>query len=79
MTMIQYDLSDTRIAQARRGIVVPSEAELTVVTVALLVVMGYSMSDLSRQEIALSSDKLSDVAQFVEEQLSPLVRDFGGR
>lgn len=73
--MIQYDLTDTPLAQRTERVEVPSEAELTAITVALALVSGCGLSDLAHRELVLSDENIGSVAGVLVGRLSSLVSD----
>ncbi len=73
--MIQYDLTQTPLFNATTGVKAPNDAELFVVTAALLLVNEASYSELGRSEIALSSDNVESVAACIEKRLPEFARD----
>jgi hypothetical protein len=73
--MIQYDLTDTPLAQRAERVEVPSEAELTAITVALALATGCGLRDLAHRELVLSDENISSVARILSGELAGLLCD----
>lgn len=73
--MIQYDLTQTPLFNATTVVKAPNDAELFVVTAALLLVNEASYSELGRSEITLTSDNVESVADCIEKRLPEFARD----
>jgi len=73
--VIQYDLTQTPLFHATSCVKAPSDAELFVVTAALLLVNEAPYSQLSRSEIALTNDNVEAVAACIEKRLPEFARD----
>ncbi len=73
--MIQYDLTHTPLFNATSCVKAPDDAELFVVTAALLLVNEASYSELARSEITLTSDNVEAVADCIEKRLPEFARD----
>lgn len=75
--MLQYDLTHTQLFDASTRAALPSEAEMFVMTIALLLVRDLAFNDLGPCELELRSEDLTAVAECIEYRVSPLGRDFG--
>lgn len=78
ISVVQYDLTDTAFATAPQGAAIPSEAELSALTMAMLVATHSAFSELADHELVLSDDMLVAVGGLLDGPLSALARDFGG-
>jgi len=75
--MLQYDLTATRLLNCTARHQLPTEAELFVITVALLLVREVAYGDFSRNEISFLAQDLSAVVECIEYRLLPLAPDMG--
>ena len=75
--MLYYDLTETTIFEAQSSKDFPTEAELFVLTVALLLSRGVSYGDLEKYDIQFRSEETGIIAGCIQLRLTPLVRDFG--
>ena len=73
--MVQYDLTQTPLFNATSRVKAPNDAELFVVTAALLLVNQASYSEIGRSEIMLTSANVEAVAACIEKRLPEFVRD----
>lgn len=74
--MMQYNLSATSLADSGSAFACPSEGELTALTVALLLESQQSFDDLGGRELVLTDANVDSVIKVLEQQLSPLIREF---
>ena len=75
--MMQYDLSNTRLAKSSDRRLVPSEGELNAVSLAMMLAADCSWSDLGEHTLVLTRGNQETVARLIEERLCPLARDIG--
>lgn len=75
--MLQYDLTHTKLFDAPTRALLPSEAEMFAITVALLLIHDMAYTDLARGEVELRSEDLTAVAECIQYRLIPLGHDFG--
>ena len=75
--MIQYDLTSTPLAKSCERIPVPSEGELTAVSLALMLAADCSWSELENRSLVLTERNQESVAELIEGRLTPLTRDIG--
>lgn len=75
--VVQYDLTNTALAAAPQRAALPSEAELTALTVAMLIATHSAFSELAGRELVLSDDMLEAVGGLFDGPLAALARDFG--
>jgi len=75
--MLQYDFTATAIFEATCREELPTEAELFVLTVALLLTRDAAYRDLEQREIRLHPEDVAALAECIEYRLSPLACDFG--
>ena len=75
--MIQFDLTSTQLAKSREAIPIPSEGELTAVSLALMLAADCSWSELENGSLALTEQNQEAVAELIEKRLTPLTRDIG--
>lgn len=75
--MLEYDFTNTRLFESKLRNDLPSDAEMFVVTTALLLVHDAAYADLASQELRLSEEDLHAVVECIEYRLPPLARDFG--
>ena len=73
--MIQYDLTHTRLFEAPTRATLPSDAELFVVTAALLLVNDASYSEISRDDLALTKANVDAVTTCIEKRLPEFARE----
>jgi len=73
--MLQYDLTHTPLFKAKSRIKAPNDAELFVVTAALLLVNQASYSELTRAKLTLTEANVEAVAACIEKRLPELARD----
>lgn len=73
--MLQYDLTQTRFFDAPTRASLPSDAELFVVTTALLLLRKAAFSELGRSELCLAHANIGAVVACIEERLPELARD----
>lgn len=75
--MLEYDLTETKLAQRLWPPRVPSEGEELAILVALMLVEGCTFSELGSRPITLTADNLEGVARLIEERLTPFAPDTG--
>lgn len=75
--MLHYDLTATRLFDCVSRDQLPTEAELFVVTVALLLVRDLAYSEFARCEVVFLTEDLGAVADCLEYRLAPLAPDIG--
>ena len=75
--MLQYDLTETRLFDCVSREALPTEANMFVLTVALLLVREAAYTDLARTELCVCDEDVPALAECIEYRLSPLARDFG--
>ena len=75
--MFQYDLTGTRLFHATTRADLPSDAEMFVITAALLLYHDASYGSLSRCKIVFDESDLAGVAECVEYRLPAFVPDIG--
>jgi len=75
--MLQYDLTQTALFESLSREELPTEAEMFVLTVALLLTHEASYFELAQTELRLADDDVTALAECIEYRLSPLARDFG--
>jgi len=75
--MLQYDLTQTALFESVSREELPTEAEIFVLTVALLLVRDAAYSDLEEREMGVSGEDVAALAECIEYRLSALARDFG--
>ena len=75
--MLQYDLTQTALFESVSREELPTEAEMFVLTVALLLVRDAAYSELEESEMRVSDEGVAALAECIEYRLSPLARDFG--
>jgi len=73
--MLQYDLTRTRLSEAPTRATLPSDAELFVVTAALLLVNDASYSEFNQNELTLTKANVDAVAACIEKRLPEFARD----
>jgi len=75
--MLQYDLTQTALFESVSREELPTEAEIFVLTVALLLVRDAAYSELEESEMRVSDEDVPAFAECIEYRLSVLARDFG--
>ena len=75
--MLEYDLTETALFDCASREELPTEAEMFVLTVALLLIREAAYADLARAELRVSDDDVGSLVECIEYRLSPLTRDFG--
>jgi len=75
--MLQYDLTQTALFESVSREELPSEAEMFVLTVSLLLVRDSAYSNLEEHEMGISDEDVAALAECIEYRLSSLARDFG--
>lgn len=75
--VLQWDLSDSVLARTDQPIRAPTEEELYVVLVALLLNENIAYSDLATRGLALTEYNRDAIAQTIEWRLGGLARDIG--
>ncbi len=73
--MLQYDLTETKLFSSTSGLKAPTEAEMFVITAALLLVHEAAYSDLEGGEVALTHENADAVADCIEQRLPEFARD----
>lgn len=73
--MLQYDLTNTHLFESPTRAKLPSEAELFVVTAALLLVNEASYSQFEQKALALTAANVDAVAACIEKRLPEFARD----
>jgi len=73
--MLQYDLTHTRLFESPSRDKLPSDAELFVVTAALLLVNEASYSQFEQKALALTAANADAVAACIEKRLPEFARD----
>ncbi len=76
--MLQYDLTDTRFFDAESRGTLPNDAEMFVITAALLLFHDANYASLAEREIVFAETDIASVAECVEYRLPMFVRDVGG-
>lgn len=75
--MLQYDLTSTRLFHAATRSGLPGDAEMFVVTAALLLYHDASYDSLSRRALVFDEVDLAGVAECIEYRLPAFVPDIG--
>jgi len=75
--MLEYDLTQTGLFESVSRGELPTEAEMFVLTVALLLAREASYSEFAHSQLHLAEDDVAVLAECIEYRLSPLARDFG--
>ena len=75
--MLQYDLTQTALINSESLVAVPTEGELLVLMVSLMLLKDFAYADLRERALILTHDNLGHVAKVMEERLGPLLRDIG--
>jgi len=73
--MLQYDLTHTQLFESPTRAKLPSDAELFVVTAALLLVNEASYSQFEQKALALTTANVDAVAACIEKRLPEFARD----
>ncbi len=73
--MLQYDLTHTRLFESPTRTNLPSDAELFVVTAALLLINEASYSRFEQEVLALTAANVDAVAACIEQRLPEFARD----
>lgn len=74
---LQWDLSDTPLAQDETPEKVPTEGELLALMVALLMLEDISYGALKYRELVLDEENLGCLVEVFEYRLPELAREFG--
>lgn len=77
--MLQYDLTHTQLFESPTRAKLPSDAELFVVTAALLLVNEAAYSQFERNAFALTATNVNAVATCIERRLPEFARDLESR
>ncbi len=75
--MLHYDLTGTRLFHAATRSGLPGDAEMFVVTAALLLYHDASYDSLSRRALVFDEADLAGVAECIEYRLPTFVPDIG--
>ena len=75
--MLQWDLSDTPLAQQDTGGKVPTEGELLALMVGLLMLEDVTYDTLRHRELALHEENRARLLEVFEYRLPELAREFG--
>ncbi len=75
--MLQWDLSDTPLAQKDTPGKVPTEGELLALMVGLLMLEDIAYDALRHRELVLDDENLGRIAEIFEYRLPELAREFG--
>ena len=75
--MLEYDLTETALIDCTSREELPTEAEMFILTVALLLIREAAYADLAQAELRVSDDDVAALAECIEYRLSPLTHDFG--
>ena len=75
--MLQWDLSNTPLAQKDTSGKVPTEGELFALTVGLLMLEAVTYDALRQREIVFHEENLGRLAEVFEYRLPELAREFG--
>ena len=75
--MLQYDLTDTRFFDAESRGSLPSDAEMFVITAALLLFHDVAYTSLAECEIVFVEADVSGVAECIEYRLPAFIQDVG--
>lgn len=73
--MLQYDLTETKLFDTQAHTKAPSDAEMFVLTAALLLVYEAAYSDLRGGEVALTPANVDAVAECIEQRLPEFACD----
>lgn len=75
--MLQYDLTETPLFGCESRAQLPTEAEMFVLTVALLLIRDAAYTDFAGIELRVAEEDISALAECIEYRVSPFTRDFG--
>ena len=75
--MLQYHFTSTRLFESESRNDLPSDAEMFVITAALLLVHDAAYADLACHDLQLSDEAVNALVECIEYRLHPLARDFG--
>lgn len=75
--MLQWDLSNTPLAQSDIEAAAPNDGELLALMVGLMMVSQASYSDLRNRCLMLTEENRNRVAAVIEARLPELTRDIG--
>lgn len=75
--MLQYDLTDTLLLDDPTRDVLPTEAELMTLSVALLLHYDCGLSDVHERALDFRAADAESIARIIEGRLAPLAREFG--
>ncbi|RJO66277.1 MAG: hypothetical protein C4523_13075 [Myxococcales bacterium] len=75
--MLQYDLTQTALFESASREELPTEAEMFILTVSLLLVRDAAYSDLEEREMGVADEDVAALAECIEYRLSTLACDFG--
>lgn len=73
--MLEYDLTGTRIFSS--DFAVPNEAEMFVITLALLLVHGLAYTEMHGRSLQFEPGELENVASCIEQEVPLFTRDMG--
>ena len=76
--MIEYDFTHTRLFKASH-VESPTDAELFVITAALLLARGHTYSAIYDEELVLTADDIDSVARPFETTLNAFASEFRGK
>jgi len=74
---LQWDLSDTPLFRCETRVNAPTEGELFVVLVALLLLKGMGYHELAQREIVFQPDQQQQFAEVFEYRIPELASEFG--
>jgi len=75
--MLQYDLTGTQFFDAHSRVDLPGDAEMFVLTVALLLHHDAAYTSLTGQSIVFDAEDVSGVAECIEYRLPSFADDIG--
>ncbi|MEK6677173.1 MAG: hypothetical protein AABZ47_16155 [Planctomycetota bacterium] len=75
---LQWDLSDTPLFRCETRVNAPTEGELFVVLVGLLLLEGIGYQELAEREVEFRPDQQDQLAEVFEYRIPELVSEFGG-
>lgn len=77
--MMQYDLTDTPLARATKPMRVPSEGELLVIVVGLLIAQRRTLTEMAEagESLVLDEGMCDQLVGLLSQELSPLERELG--
>ena len=73
--MLQYDLTNTKFGKESYRL--PTEGELFVVTLALMVAEDCAFWELTERALTLTEESIEEIAEVIEQHCGPLARDIG--